>query len=317
MAVLYTPHFIQFFDDNGDPLNAGRLFTYVAGTVSTPKATYTTAAGTTPNANPVVLDSAGRAVVFLDGSYKFRLETAGGVLIREVDNVSAFTTSAVTIDSILPTQSGNSGKFLTTNGANASWASTQRTLKKQTFLTSGSWTCPAGVTTIYLDGCGAGGGAGGGSSTTPGGGGGGAQAVIGLNLTTVPSTVYTVTIGTGGTGATGSGNNGSAGGATSFGALITLSGGGGGQGATAGAAGGASGGAGGGAGAAGSNTTANAGGGGGGCIYGSGAPQQSSSGGPPVGVNGGGYGSGGSSSQSNTVKSGDGSGGMISIMWLE
>lgn len=120
MAVLYVPHFIQFFDDNGDPLAAGKLYTYAAGT-TTPKATYTTAAGTIPNANPVVLDSAGRAVVFLDGSYKFRLETAASVLVREVDNVSAFTTSAVTIDSILPTQTGNAGKFLTTNGANASW----------------------------------------------------------------------------------------------------------------------------------------------------------------------------------------------------
>lgn len=120
MAVLYTPHFIQFFDDNGDPLAAGKLYTYAAGT-TTPKATYTTAAGTTPNANPVVLDSAGRAVVFLDGSYKFRLETAASVLVREVDNVSAFTTSAVTIDSILPTQTGNANKILGTDGAAASW----------------------------------------------------------------------------------------------------------------------------------------------------------------------------------------------------
>lgn len=120
MAVLYTPHFIQFFDDNGDPLAAGKLYTYAAGT-TTPKATYTAADGLTANANPVVLDSAGRAVVFLDGSYKFRLETAASVLVREVDNVSAFTTSAVTIDSILPTQTGNAGKFLTTNGTAASW----------------------------------------------------------------------------------------------------------------------------------------------------------------------------------------------------
>lgn len=120
MAVLYTPHFIQFFDDNGDPLAAGKLYTYAAGT-TTPKATYTAADGLTANANPVVLDSAGRAVVFLDGSYKFRLETAASVLVREVDNVSAFTTSAVTIDSILPTQTGNANKILGTDGTAASW----------------------------------------------------------------------------------------------------------------------------------------------------------------------------------------------------
>jgi hypothetical protein len=63
MAVLYTPHFIQFFDDNGDPLANGKLYTYAAGT-TTPKATYTTAAATVANANPIVLDSAGRAVAF-------------------------------------------------------------------------------------------------------------------------------------------------------------------------------------------------------------------------------------------------------------
>jgi len=77
MAVLYTPHFVQFVDNNGDPLNGGKLFTYEAGTV-TPKATFTTEAGDVPNANPVVLDSTGRSVVFLDGSYKFRLEEAVG-----------------------------------------------------------------------------------------------------------------------------------------------------------------------------------------------------------------------------------------------
>ncbi len=120
MAVLYTPHFIQFFDDNGDPLSGGKLYTYAAGT-TTPKATYTTSAATVANANPIVLDSAGRAVAFLDGSYKFRLETAASVLVRETDNVSAFTTSAVTIDSILPSQSGNANKILGTDGVTSSW----------------------------------------------------------------------------------------------------------------------------------------------------------------------------------------------------
>lgn len=123
MAVLYTPHFIQFFDDNGNPLALGKLYTYAAGT-TTPKATYTAADGLTANPNPVVLDSAGRAVVFLDGPYKFRLETAASVLVREVDNVSAFTTSAVTINSILPTQTGNANKILGTDGTAASWVPT-------------------------------------------------------------------------------------------------------------------------------------------------------------------------------------------------
>ena len=39
---------IQFFDDNGDPLSGGKVETYISGT-STPKATYSDEALTTPN----------------------------------------------------------------------------------------------------------------------------------------------------------------------------------------------------------------------------------------------------------------------------
>lgn len=100
MAVLYTPHFIQFLDDDGNPLAGGRLYTYSAGT-TTPKATYTTEAATVANANPVVLDSAGRAVVFLTGSYKFRLEDSLGNLIEETDNVTSFATGESGVDDIV------------------------------------------------------------------------------------------------------------------------------------------------------------------------------------------------------------------------
>jgi hypothetical protein len=90
MAVLYTQHFVQFFDDNGNPLSGGRLYTYDAGG-TTPKATYTDAAGSTANANPVVLDAAGRATVFLDGAtYRFDLKTSGDVLVRSTDNIQSF-----------------------------------------------------------------------------------------------------------------------------------------------------------------------------------------------------------------------------------
>lgn len=100
MPVLYTPHFIQFLDDDGNPLSGGKLYTYAAGK-TTPKATYTNEGGATPNSNPVVLDSAGRAVVFLTGSYKFRLEDSLGNLIRETDNVTAFSVQSSTVDDIV------------------------------------------------------------------------------------------------------------------------------------------------------------------------------------------------------------------------
>lgn len=50
----------QFFDNNGDPLTGGKLYTYAAGTTS-PQATYTSAAGVSAHSNPIILDAGGRA----------------------------------------------------------------------------------------------------------------------------------------------------------------------------------------------------------------------------------------------------------------
>src|SRR5438128_1026902 len=81
------------FDANGWPLSGGKLYTYAAGT-TTPLATYTDASGATPNLNPVVLDSAGRADVWLaTGSlYKLVLQDAAGNLIYTEDNFQVGTT---------------------------------------------------------------------------------------------------------------------------------------------------------------------------------------------------------------------------------
>lgn len=82
----------QYFTDNGVPLSGGLLYTYEAGT-TTPKATYSDYAGTTPNANPIVLDSRGEAVVFWDGSYKVVLKTSTGTTIYTQDNVVSYDMS--------------------------------------------------------------------------------------------------------------------------------------------------------------------------------------------------------------------------------
>lgn len=62
----------QFFDNSGDPAASWQLFTYVSGT-STKQATYTDEGLSSANTNPIVLDSAGRATIFLvpGQSYKF------------------------------------------------------------------------------------------------------------------------------------------------------------------------------------------------------------------------------------------------------
>lgn len=61
----------RFCDSNGNPLAGGKLFTYTAGTVSKQN-TYTDSTGTTPNPNPVILDSRGEAAVWPDTTLAYK-----------------------------------------------------------------------------------------------------------------------------------------------------------------------------------------------------------------------------------------------------
>lgn len=79
----------QFLDDNGVPLDGGLLYFYDTGT-TTPKATYSDSGLTIANANPVVLDSAGRVpniFASVDEEYRVVLKTSAGVTIWTKDNV--------------------------------------------------------------------------------------------------------------------------------------------------------------------------------------------------------------------------------------
>ncbi len=72
-----------------------------------------------------------------------------------------------------------------------------------TYTATGTWTCPAGVTSVTVTCIGGGGGAGGGgnNSLDPAGAGGGAGGAYASSVLAVtPTTVYTVTVGTGGAG---------------------------------------------------------------------------------------------------------------------
>lgn len=82
----------QFFDNNGDPLSGGKLYTYAAGT-TTPQTTYTNSLGTIAHANPIVLDAAGRvpgsSEIWLDfAPYKFVLKDSNDVTLGTWDNIS-------------------------------------------------------------------------------------------------------------------------------------------------------------------------------------------------------------------------------------
>ena len=129
---------------------------------------------------------------------------------------------------------GSANASITATVANDSHTHTSATVPPggiggyQLFTTSGTFTVPTGVTSVYVTMCGGGGGGGGGDGASwAGAGGGGGGSYVNKQLTVTPGTGYTITIGAGGSG--GAINaNGSAGGSTSFGALLTAGGGGGG-----------------------------------------------------------------------------------------
>lgn len=107
-SVLLSPvgNGQQFFDDNGVPLNGGKIYTYQAGS-STNLSTYTDYNGTIANANPIVLDSAGRTpdeVWMIEGySYKFIIKDSSDVTIQTLDNLYPILQNAPTSAPAIPT----------------------------------------------------------------------------------------------------------------------------------------------------------------------------------------------------------------------
>lgn len=87
MAILLPNPKPQFFDAAGVPLSGGKVFTYEAGTL-TPKNTYADADQTVANANPVILNARGEAVIFWDGSYKVTIKDSDDNTIYTVDDIT-------------------------------------------------------------------------------------------------------------------------------------------------------------------------------------------------------------------------------------
>jgi hypothetical protein len=91
----------QQFNANGDPLNGGKIYTYLAGS-TTPAATYTSITGATPQANPIILNTLGvpASPIWMTGgiALKFVIKDPADVTLQTIDNVTGVndTTSAQT-----------------------------------------------------------------------------------------------------------------------------------------------------------------------------------------------------------------------------
>jgi hypothetical protein len=92
MSVNLSPvgNAFQFFNNEGLPLNGGKLFTYQAGS-TTPFPTYTDVNGLIANTNPIILGTDGRppsTIWLTDGFfYKFILTDSNDVTIQTYDNL--------------------------------------------------------------------------------------------------------------------------------------------------------------------------------------------------------------------------------------
>ena len=94
----------RFFDASGAPLSSGYVWTYQSGT-STPLPSYTSYTGLIANTNPVVLDSAGEANIWLDGNYRIAVYDQHGVLQSHYPEDGVFSVST-----------GNSAMYVTVSG---------------------------------------------------------------------------------------------------------------------------------------------------------------------------------------------------------
>ena len=145
--------------------------------------------------------------------------------------IGTIISNTITFEGTLPSQTGNAGEFLTTDGTTASWGVIAQS-DVQSFLTSGTWVKPSSGTFALVRVWGGGGS--GGRQNQAGGGGGGACNEGLYKLADLPASC-TVTVGAGGAGRSTDGN-GFTGGTSSFSGtgITTLSafGGGGGRGSS-------------------------------------------------------------------------------------
>ena len=121
MAVFLSPVggvAAQFFTNSGAVLTGGKLYSYAAGT-TTPVATYTSSSGSISQANPIILDAAGRVpsgeIWLTDGvQYKFVLMDSNNVLIATYDNIIGINSNFINFTNQEEIQTATAGQTVFT-----------------------------------------------------------------------------------------------------------------------------------------------------------------------------------------------------------
>jgi hypothetical protein len=156
-----------------------------------------------------------------DGTLTISKPTNNSFVINTVSGcnnnigINACTLNGLTADQIISSVQQTSSTTSTSSSTTSSVTVNQA--YKQSFVTSGTFTIPSGISLVFVTGCGGGGGGG-----VYGGGGGASVIKVPFNVT--PGQNISITIGSGGAGQTSSGNP-TNGGNTSFGTYLVLNGG--------------------------------------------------------------------------------------------
>ena len=191
-------------------------------------------------------DSSGSTAPSVTVAFQDWIDTSGANPLWKKRNAAnnawitlgTLTSSAIAFEGTLPSQTGNAGEYLTTNGTVASWAALAIGATLQVFTASGTYTPTAGKSSFFVIATGGGGGGGGGTSSSGGGpvsgqGGGGAGTGMRMYDSAEMGVSASITIGAGGSGG-GTSVSGSSGGSTEVnpngsGLTLTAEGGGGGS----------------------------------------------------------------------------------------
>jgi len=121
MAVNLSPVFGvagQLFNNNGDPLAGGKIYTYLAGTTTNTNV-YTSVSGAIAHTNPIVLDGAGRVpsgeIWLTDGiTYKFVVTDSANNLIGTYDNLSGINSNFINYTGEQEIQTATAGQTVFT-----------------------------------------------------------------------------------------------------------------------------------------------------------------------------------------------------------